>query len=107
MISNSENMKFDSISVHGLANCLHVELNSDIKGLYLKYHAQIYAYRKGNFLETYERQQYLDLPRGSSYEYAMDYEVVSKENKKCNPDLEYSKDECIWNEITKVSSNSI
>ena len=107
MISNSENMKFDSISVHGLANCLHVELNSDIKGLYLKYHAQIYAYRKGNFLETYERQQYLDLPRGSSYEYAMDYEVVSESDKKCNPDLEYSKDECIWNEITKVTSNSI
>ena len=97
---------FDPISVNGLANCLHIDINS-ISGLdfsmYFGYWTDVYVYQKGNFLETYQKKQYLQL-LGSSYKYNLDYEVVSVENDQCIADLQYSKDECIWNEIDTVSN---
>ena len=102
----SSSGNFDPISVYGLANCLHIDLNS-ISGLefsmYFGYWTDVYVYQKGNFLETYQKKQYLQL-LGSSYKYDLDYEVVSVENDQCIADLQYSKDECIWNEIDTVSN---
>ena len=99
-----------SLLSDGLANCVHIELSSlspDPDGLFfivdLMWYMDMYVYQAGKFLESYEREEFLRLDSTNDFEYTMEYEVKSTEDKKCNPELEYSKDDCIWNEVTTVS----
>ena len=89
---------------------VHIELSSlspDPDGLFftvtLTWYMDMYVYQAGKFLESYERAEFLRLDSTNDFEYTMEYKVKSTEEKKCNPELEYSKDDCIWNEVTTVS----